>query len=80
MRIRKHHCLALALAYLWSVSPAWADDIRPESRDRPFADEKCIEQCDTESDQCMQDAAGDPRKSQVCDDQYSDCLQACERA
>lgn len=75
----------------WLVTPlfcclgaatALADDIRPEARAlsdaRPMADEKCIERCDTESDQCMQDADGDDGKIQVCDDKYSECLQKCE--
>lgn len=75
----------------WLVTPlfcglgaatALADDIRPEARAlsdaRPMADEKCIERCDTESDQCMQAADGDDGKVQVCDDKYSECLQKCE--
>lgn len=66
------------LALLAAAAPALADDIRPESDARPFADERCIEQCDTKSDQCMQDSEGDPDKMQVCDDKYSECLQACE--
>lgn len=66
------------LAVLMSAAPALADDIRPDADARPFADEKCIEQCDTESDRCMQAAEGDPGKMQVCDDKYSECLQACE--
>ena len=73
----------LAIAFLGSVlaAPVLADDIRPEARAqdaRTLADEKCIERCDTESDKCMQDAGGDPGKIQVCDDKYSECLQACE--
>ena len=43
-----------------------------------MADEKCIEQCDTQSDQCMQAAEGDSAKLQACDDKYSECLKACE--
>jgi hypothetical protein len=73
--------LALALFSLLVGAPALADDIRPEARttaDRPLADEKCIEKCDTESDKCMQDSAGDSGKTQVCDDKYSECLKSCE--
>jgi hypothetical protein len=70
----------VATAALCAAWPACADDIRPEARERPFADEKCIEQCDLESDRCMQAAEGDPGKLQVCDDKYSECLQACERS
>lgn len=74
--------LAVALFSVFAAAPALADDIRPEARThadaRPMADEKCIEKCDTESDKCMQDAGGDSGKIQVCDDKYSECLQACE--
>jgi hypothetical protein len=77
MSIRSLHSRVF-LALLMATAPALADDLRPGSDARPFADEKCIEQCDTGSDQCMQDAEGDPDKMQVCDDKYSECLQACE--
>ncbi len=70
--------LAVAMASIFAGMPALADDIRPESDARPLADEKCIEQCDSESDQCMQAAEGDSGKLQVCDEKYSECLQACE--
>lgn len=77
----KFHCLALLAAALLFGDAAIADDIRPDSirQDaRPFASEKCIEQCDANSDKCMADSQGDPDKLQACDDQYSACLQACE--
>jgi hypothetical protein len=70
--------LALALACLVAGVPATADDIRPLSDARPMADEKCIEQCDIKSDECMLDAEGDSGKMQLCDDKYSECLKACE--
>lgn len=78
MSIHDSLATSVVLALLFAAAPAPADDIRPDSGARPFADEKCIEQCDTRSDQCMQDAEGDPGKMQVCDDKYSECLQACE--
>ena len=73
--------LAIAILSLTVGVPAFADDIRPEARtlaDRPMADEKCIEKCDTQSDKCMQDANGDSGKMQACDDKYSECLKSCE--
>ena len=80
--MRRIHSLTLALLTSLVVSPVVADDIRPEARTlsdaRAYSDEKCIEQCDAKSDQCMQDAEGDSGKVQACDDQYSECLQACE--
>ena len=78
MSIRNSLGSSVILALLLAGAPAGSDDIRPESDARPFADEKCIEQCDAGSDQCMQKAEGDPDKMQVCDDKYSECLQACE--
>jgi hypothetical protein len=82
MNIRKSRWFALALLGSLAGDPALADDIRPEARAfsdaRPMADEKCIEKCDLASDKCMQDAEGDAGKVQVCDDKYSECLQACE--
>ncbi|MGQ0428571.1 MAG: hypothetical protein ACT4UQ_01370 [Gammaproteobacteria bacterium] len=84
MNLRSSRWMAWAVASLLAAPGAFADDIRPESRNRPpgtaraFADEKCIEQCDSESDKCMQDSNGDPDKVQVCDDKYSECLAACE--
>jgi hypothetical protein len=78
-RMQNVRGMTLALTLLAGFA-ASADDIRPDSQRnaRPFASEKCIEKCDTESDRCMQDAMGDPVKSQFCDEKYSKCLQACE--
>lgn len=78
MTMPKSRILAVALASLMTGAPAIADDIRPQSDARPMADEKCIEQCDVKSDECMQSADGDSLKLQICDDKYSECLQACE--
>ncbi len=77
---------AIALSSLVAGTPAFADNLLtsaqdpPVSAERPMADEKCIERCDTQSDQCMQSAEGDSGKLQVCDDKYSECLKACEGA
>lgn len=78
MTMWKSRILALAFATLVAAAPASADDIRPDSDAKPMADEKCIEQCDVKSDECMLAAGGDSGKVQVCDDKYSECLQACE--
>jgi hypothetical protein len=71
--------LGLLLPALAMAGIAFADDIRPNADARPLADEKCIEQCDAESDRCMANSDGDPDKLQACDEKYSACLQACER-
>ena len=65
---------------LIAVPPVLADDLRPQIEAQPLADEKCIEQCDIQSDKCMQDSEGDAGKLQVCDEKYSECLNACERS
>ncbi len=70
--------LSVTLAVLVIDAALQADDIRPLLDARPMADEKCLEQCDIQSDECMQGAEGDSGKLQVCDDKYSECLQACE--
>ena len=77
------HFAAFLTAAAGFAGAAIADDIRPDAirQDaRPFASEKCIEQCDTESDRCMADSLGDPDKLQACDEKYSACLQACENS
>ncbi len=82
--MRTHRWAAVVCLGLAAGAPASADDLRPSSEQnprpaaRPMADEKCIEKCDTKSDQCMQAAEGDSAKMQACDDKYSDCLKACE--
>lgn len=72
MSVRKIPGWALA-AGLAFCGAAPAGEPSPE----PAQDEKCVEQCDVKSDQCMQDAEGDTDKQKICDDKYSECLQAC---
>ncbi|MGB5131828.1 MAG: hypothetical protein WBO00_04380 [Steroidobacteraceae bacterium] len=64
--------LATVIAALVVAGPASAEDARPQT------DEKCIERCDTESDQCMADSEGEKGKVDACDDKYSKCLRACD--
>ncbi|MBX3704205.1 MAG: hypothetical protein KF822_10550 [Steroidobacteraceae bacterium] len=83
IQVRRNRWPVLVLASLLAAPAALADDIRPASlrepgTARPFADERCIEQCDTKSDKCMQASNGDPDKVQACDDQYSECLAECD--
>lgn len=66
------HWLSVILASLTLTGWAVAEDARPQS------DEKCVEQCDIESDKCMSDSNGDPDKAQACDDRYTECLELCE--
>jgi hypothetical protein len=72
MNVRSTGWLSALIAGLLLAGPAIAEDARPQT------DEKCIERCDAESDKCMNATDGDPDKMQVCDDKYSECLEACE--
>ncbi len=71
MNARSSYWLTPLLMSLALAGPASAEDARTQ------ADEKCVEQCDVKSDECMAEAEGDRRKQQACDDRYSECLQAC---
>jgi hypothetical protein len=51
--------------------PARAGDARVQ------ADEKCVMQCDRESDECMARAGNDEQKAKACDDRYTECLKKC---
>lgn len=72
MNVRSIRWLAALCASLVVTGSVVAEDARPQ------ADEKCLEQCDIKSDECMEDSGGDKDKVQACDDRYSECLQACE--
>jgi len=72
MNVRIIRWLAALCAGLIVTASAVGEDARPH------AEEKCVEQCDIESDKCMNDTNGDPDKMQACDDRYSECLEACE--
>ena len=62
--------LAAAVLACWSAAALAADP-------SPRADDKCVEQCDAGSDQCMAEAAGDAGKERACDTQYDECLRKC---
>ncbi|HLG52489.1 MAG TPA: hypothetical protein VI339_01110 [Steroidobacteraceae bacterium] len=72
MNLRNTRWLAALLAGLLVAGSAFAQDTPPETG------EKCIEQCDIQSDECMADADADSDKQQACDDRYSECLAACK--
>jgi hypothetical protein len=77
MDFRSTCWLAVLLASLVVTGPAAAEDPQPATG------EKCVEQCDAESDKCMSDSENEPdlekykMKVQACDDRYSKCLQTC---
>ncbi len=71
MNIRDRWLLPLLAAGFLAAAPALASDARTQS------DERCVAQCDENSDRCMEEAAGDDRKMKACDDKYSKCLREC---
>jgi hypothetical protein len=44
---------------------------------RTLADDKCVSQCDEQSDKCMQSAGTDQSKQRQCDQTYEECLRKC---
>ena len=44
---------------------------------RPNADDKCVAQCDEQSDKCMMDSGKDSSKQRQCDATYDECLRKC---
>lgn len=74
---KMEHCRFLALAGLAAVLAISVPQATTASEARPTADEQCIAQCDTTSDQCMAEAGGDENKQQACDDRYTECLNQC---
>jgi hypothetical protein len=72
MNVSDKRLFAALIAALVLAGPAGADDAQPQS------DEKCVERCDAESDQCMGDSEGQKDKVEACDDKYSECLKACD--
>jgi hypothetical protein len=41
------------------------------------SDDKCVAQCDEESDKCMLGAGKDSSKQKQCDSNYDECLRKC---
>lgn len=44
---------------------------------RTLADDKCVAQCDKESDACMLSSGKDAAKQRECDSTYDACLRKC---
>ena len=70
MRARPGVLLVAVLA-LGGPAAALADDAKTT------ADDKCVAQCDEQSDQCMQSAGKDSTKQRQCDAAYDECLRKC---
>ena len=65
-------------ALLLAVALAWGGPTAAVAADaRPNADDKCVAQCDEESDKCMQSAGRDGSKQKQCDATYDECLRKC---
>jgi hypothetical protein len=61
----------LILAAAVAAAAAVAGDVRT------LADDKCVAQCDEQSDKCMMDAGKDSGKQKQCDATYDECLRKC---
>lgn len=59
-----------AVLGLWGAAALAADE-------RPRADDKCVAQCDEESDKCMSEANSNSGKEKACDAAYDECLRKC---
>jgi hypothetical protein len=75
MKRSTRHVLEWALGGLLALGlPAlsvWAAEAKPN------ADDKCVAQCDEQSDKCMLDAGHDNSKQRQCDTAYDECLRKC---
>ncbi len=70
--VRTAWAAALAGAALASwTALAVADGAKPQ------ADDKCVAQCDEQSDKCMLAAGKDSQKQRACDSDYDECLRKC---
>ncbi len=45
--------------------------------EKVLADDKCLSQCDADSDKCMLAAGKDKEKQAACDKIYDKCLASC---
>jgi hypothetical protein len=54
-----------------------AGDVRTPNDGRALSDDKCVAQCDTDSDKCMVSAGKDSSKAKECDVTYDACLRKC---
>jgi hypothetical protein len=70
-RARPGSLLLAAMLALAGPAVAHAGDAKTT------ADDKCVAQCDEESDKCMHDAAKDASKQKQCDSAYDECLRKC---
>lgn len=62
--------VAAVILGAWATAAVAADPV-------PKADDKCVEQCDRGSDECMGAAGGDAGKERACDTRYDECLRKC---
>jgi hypothetical protein len=71
---------ARGLMFIAAVAAAGAvlgADGRAPVDERALGDDKCVAQCDQESDKCMISAGKDASKQKSCDATYDACLRSC---
>ena len=69
--VRNRWAAGLVLALGLGSTAALASDARPNG------DDKCVAQCDEQSDKCMVDAGKAGSKQRQCDTAYDECLRKC---
>jgi hypothetical protein len=63
---------------LLAAALAWGAPLVARAGDaKTTADDKCVAQCDEESDKCMLGAGKDTSKQKQCDSSYDECLRKC---
>ena len=76
--VRRGVTMILALAVSGAVFAAdGAKLMSVAGGSKTLADDKCVAQCDKESDACMLSAGKDATKQRECDSTYDACLRKC---
>ena len=69
--------LLMAAAVALSGAVAASDGRAAGGDIRTLTDDKCVAQCDEDSDKCMISAGQDTHKQKDCDITYEACLRKC---
>jgi hypothetical protein len=75
--IRRGTWIFAALAASGLAFAAEPPPMTPRNPVKALSDDKCVAQCDQESDKCMLAAGKDTAKQRECDATYTACLPKC---
>lgn len=70
-RVRPGSLVLVAALAFGAPTAALAGDAKPNT------DDKCMAQCDSDADKCMQIAGKDASKARACDTTYDECQRKC---